>query len=87
MPHGSRAAFQLRYPINFVVKHPTSLKEKPALRRLKPTDSRLILLAAAVCFQIGSLSEETIWKQCKDLVELTGIEPVTPCLQSRCSPS
>ncbi len=22
-----------------------------------------------------------------DLVELTGIEPVTPCLQSRCSPS
>ena len=21
------------------------------------------------------------------LVELTGIEPVTPCLQSRCSPS
>ena len=23
----------------------------------------------------------------KTLVELTGIEPVTPCLQSRCSPS
>jgi hypothetical protein len=23
----------------------------------------------------------------KNLVELTGIEPVTPCLQSRCSPS
>ncbi len=23
----------------------------------------------------------------EDLVELTGIEPVTPCLQSRCSPS
>jgi len=23
----------------------------------------------------------------ENLVELTGIEPVTPCLQSRCSPS
>ena len=23
----------------------------------------------------------------KDLVELNGIEPLTPCLQSRCSPS
>ena len=63
MPHGSQAAFQLRYPINFVVKHHPPLYERPALRRLKPTDVRLILLAAAVCFQIGFSSEKAIWKQ------------------------
>ena len=28
-----------------------------------------------------------LFKNSKNLVELTGIEPVTPCLQSRCSPS
>jgi hypothetical protein len=26
-------------------------------------------------------------EQMFEVVELTGIEPVTPCLQSRCSPS
>jgi hypothetical protein len=26
-------------------------------------------------------------KSLKELVDVTGIEPVTPCLQSRCSPS
>jgi hypothetical protein len=26
-------------------------------------------------------------KSLKKLVDVTGIEPVTPCLQSRCSPS
>jgi hypothetical protein len=24
---------------------------------------------------------------CDDLVDVTGLEPVTPCLQSRCSPN
>jgi hypothetical protein len=29
----------------------------------------------------------TTRKSLKELVDVTGIEPVTPCLQSRCSPS
>jgi hypothetical protein len=29
----------------------------------------------------------TARKSLKELVDVTGIEPVTPCLQSRCSPS
>ena len=29
----------------------------------------------------------TVRKSLKELVDVTGIEPVTPCLQSRCSPS
>jgi len=38
-PRGGRAAFQIRYPINFVVKHQNSFmsRKEPALRRLKPT--------------------------------------------------
>ena len=89
-PHGGLAAFQSRYPINFVVKHPNPLfrREGPALRLMKPaTDPKI-----AACFEIevsirikreGSDLEAAK----SDLVELTGIEPVTPCLQSRCSPS
>jgi hypothetical protein len=30
---------------------------------------------------------EDAQKSLKGLVDVTGIEPVTPCLQSRCSPS
>jgi hypothetical protein len=30
---------------------------------------------------------QTTCKLLKRLVDVTGIEPVTPCLQSRCSPS
>ena len=37
-------------------------------------------------FQNRSL-EDPISAQLVDLVELIGLEPTTPCLQSRCSPS
>jgi hypothetical protein len=41
------------------------------------------------CFQVEALLEEGAELDAVNerLVELTGIEPVTPCLQSRCSPS
>ncbi len=38
-------------------------------------------LALASCARLPSVSTPI------DLVELSGIEPLTPCLQSRCSPS
>ncbi len=70
------------YPINFVVKHPNLHVEGPALGRLKPAG------LTPACFLIGVTpggdDQETAYEF---LVELTGIEPVTPCLQSRCSPS
>jgi hypothetical protein len=43
--------------------------------------------SSPACFLIGATEMTAIGKQRMDLVELTGIEPVTPCLQSRCSPS
>ena len=41
------------------------------------------------CFQVEVLKREGFELEAvnETLVELTGIEPVTPCLQSRCSPS
>ena len=34
------------------------------------------------------LSYEPIWLKCaRPLVEMSGFEPLTPCLQGRCSPS
>jgi hypothetical protein len=88
-PHGGHAAFQSRYPINFVVKHPNPLlSPKWASPEAVETCHHPKI---AACFQIevpNKMLKAPIWKQLNDdLVELTGIEPVTPCLQSRCSPS
>ncbi len=47
---------------------------RPAAANLKLVSVRLILNRAAV-------------KALEKLVEPIGIEPMTPCLQSRCSPS
>lgn len=44
--------------------------------------SRCKLLISSEDIAIRTLRLDTI-----DLVELSGIEPLTPCLQSRCSPS
>ena len=42
----------------------------------------------SACFQIGvTIKMAAIGKQRMILVELIGIEPMTPCLQSRCSPN
>ena len=42
----------------------------------------------AACFQIDVTIDGGDLEAANEfLVELTGIEPVTPCLQSRCSPS
>ncbi len=56
------------------------------------TRSKLYLLTDSV--QASQLSRHTNPEplglggyRASALVELTGIEPVTPCLQSRCSPS
>ena len=38
------------------------------------------------CLYFLSLSSPAN-RHLEEMVELTGIEPVTPCLQSRCSPS
>ena len=50
-----------------------------------------LMLAAAACFPAGNLhnpmERRRISAQPQPLVELIGIEPTTPCLQSRCSPS
>jgi hypothetical protein len=45
--------------------------------------------SAAYNFAYSGVDEKTeaAHKVLKILVDVTGIEPVTPCLQSRCSPS
>ena len=75
------------FPIYSVVKH-----RPPGLRRSPPQrlrySSRCSMFSApgdaqhrtACSFALPATGHQ-------DLVELTGIEPVTPCLQSRCSPS
>ena len=37
--------------------------------------------------ELLSLRESERYGACFDVVEVTGLEPVTPCLQSRCSTS
>ena len=73
------------YPINFVVKDPAFF-QRPALRRWKPAD-------------VTGLSpdrRQPFWKSKTDggdqetaneMVELSGIEPLTSCLQSTRSPN
>ena len=43
-------------------------------------------MASCAYFFVYDISD-FITKTNKTLVDVTGIEPVTPCLQSRCSPS
>jgi hypothetical protein len=86
------------YPINFVVKHPNRIvffASGPPLggRETFHPDPETWL----TCFQIGVRLNhllqtggdlETVNDSCRELVvELNGIEPLTPCLQSRCSPN
>ena len=84
----NRRSIHSRYPINFVVKHPRFpfLKRSPALGLLKPAGT--LNSSETACFQIGVTRK---WRRSgnskHDLVELIGIEPMTPCLQSRCSPN
>jgi hypothetical protein len=63
---------------------PTCFRAKGARSRKRTPfggDTEVTLATA-----LGAVSQKTSrfsWK----LVDVTGIEPVTPCLQSRCSPS
>ena len=69
------------YPINFVVKDPAFF-QRPALRRWKPAG-------------VTGLSPDRRHKNCMAairkqrmmMVELSGIEPLTSCLQSTRSPN
>jgi hypothetical protein len=50
------SAFQMRYPINFVVKHPSlylCVEKRPALRLLKPARKSISRSTDPACFQIG----------------------------------
>ena len=87
-PHGGPAALQAHYPIYFVVKHPwPSLCRKPSPEALETCPWRLA--THWTCFLIGAASRRLRSgdSELGNLVELSGIEPLTPCLQSRCSPS
>ena len=69
------------------IQTPSFCRGGPALRLWKPADPAF---TGTACFEIAVrfLNRAAISEQLQcDLVELTGIEPVTPCLQSRCSPS
>ena len=75
------------YPINFVVKHQNlfSMSRKARPEAVETFRSKTSNRSASKSKPLNK------WRrlgssEC-DLVELTGIEPVTPCLQSRCSPS
>ncbi len=37
--------------------------------------------------ELSALAGSEGYEACFDVVEVTGLEPVTPCLQSRCSTS
>ena len=82
------AAFQTRLPNQFRCQTSNSSlsRDEPALGLLKPAGT---VLAGPACFQVEALFTEDVELEAANdlLVELTGIEPVTPCLQSRCSPS
>ncbi len=57
-----------------------------ARRLLRPKFSKS-LAWTSTSGKIKFFSVRSIQRKASKLVELTGIEPVTPCLQSRCSPS
>ena len=61
------------------------VKEHESKRSWTPLRSDWVVARqwSPTAFALSSCLNE----RCKKMVELTGIEPVTPCLQSRCSPS
>ena len=61
--------------------------EGPALRRLKPAGPAIEIADQPASRSASSFNGGDQETAIDSLVELTGIEPVTPCLQSRCSPS
>ena len=105
--------FQLRYPINFVVKHPVppAFAERPSPEALEtcplPHFCRADLLLGCRHVSMAAIRKQRMRRfppsqmlppsqtglpsRCppsgRRLVELTGIEPVTSCLQSTRSPS
>ena len=62
-----------------IFKEPTGFVAEAIGKHANPT--------RACRWQPTRRTTEGIATQERTLVELTGIEPVTPCLQSRCSPS
>jgi hypothetical protein len=69
------------YPIDSVVKH-----RPPAVAGARLGGLSIAAQSSAPNFFDTQLQTAHAASR-KLLVELTGIEPVTPCLQSRCSPS
>jgi hypothetical protein len=75
-------------PNHFVVKHPRFFfrKKKPSPEALETRSAEIKRLSLSLGCRRDSSGGE-LGTANEVLVELTGIEPVTPCLQSRCSPS
>ena len=88
-PAGSKALIKTYsalyiYPIYSVVKHrPTALARSV---RLGGPGKLRTAFSVSRCRLPVAQDRKRITRDA-NLVELTGIEPVTPCLQSRCSPS
>jgi hypothetical protein len=80
----------MRYPINFVVKHPNlstlSRKARPQAVETRSPGKKPDEPASrseSLTYEVAMIGKQ----QMRIMVELNGIEPLTPCLQSRCSPS
>jgi uncharacterized protein YoaH (UPF0181 family) len=77
--------------------HPAAEQKKTAVEKFEKFSAEGIISAAALQQRQRVTTRVTITreselmtttaKSLKELVDVTGIEPVTPCLQSRCSPS
>jgi hypothetical protein len=55
------------------------------LSRVRTTEETEVHVTERVT--VATENEKAIPQPLKNLVDVTGIEPATPCLQSRCSPS
>jgi hypothetical protein len=78
------------YPIYSVIKNQSSdLHVATTLGRPEHFCSRFIILLRRAGVQMLNLKQQI--QPCEPcsrvVVELNGIEPLTPCLQSRCSPN
>jgi uncharacterized protein YoaH (UPF0181 family) len=77
--------------------HPAAEQQKTAAEKFEKFSAEGIISAAALQQRQRATTKVTVTregelmtttgKSLKELVDVTGIEPVTPCLQSRCSPS
>ena len=63
------------------------VKERESKRRGTPSKNRSGIADQRNPTAFAFLTRFVSRSGPKKMVELTGIEPVTPCLQSRCSPS